>query len=166
MDPKIYELSCFYWKGRMCKISEVYGAKRGSGHEEVINIQSNNLCNIRAEQNITKHMKLMQNMCQHGGQNGARNRFENDFGSPGPPRDAQGPPRGLHGARWEAFWTLRVSFWTPGGSFSSFFGVHVCFDVLAALLLLVLFFLMRPLLCCSPSELSGYEAQVTKAVAS
>ena len=79
---------------------------------------------------------------------------------PGP---AQRPPESPSGGILGSFWP---QFGPSGGSCSSFFGVHVCFFWLAARLLLVLFFLLRPLLRCSPSELPGYEAQVTKAIAS
>ena len=85
----------------------------------------------------------------------------------GPPRarpgPAQRPPESFSGRILGSFW---LQFGPSGGSCSSFFGVHVCFFWLAACLLLGALFLLRPLLRCSPSELPGYEAQVTKAIAS
>ena len=100
-------------------------------------------------------------------QNDTQNHSKIGLRAQGPPRarpgPAQRPPESLSGGMLASFW---LQFGPSGGSCSSFFGVHVCFFWLTARLLLVLFFLLRPLLRCSPSELPGYEAQVTKAVAS
>ena len=100
-------------------------------------------------------------------QNDTQNQSTICLRAQGPPRarpgPAQRPPESLSGSILGSFW---LQFGPSGGSCSSFFGVHVCFFWLAACLLLVLFFLLRPLLRCSPSELPGYEAQVTKAIAS
>ena len=68
------------------------------------------------------------------------------------PGRAQGPPRGLQRAFRELMFEL-------------FRGARLlllacCLSIAGAL------FLLRPLLRCSPSELPGYEAQVTKAIAS
>ena len=82
---------------------------------------------------------------------------------PGP---AQGPPRGLQRAFREAFWLILASIRSLRGlMFELFRGARLlllacCLSIAGAL------FLLRPLLRCSPSELPGYEAQVTKAIAS
>ena len=82
---------------------------------------------------------------------------------PGP---AQGPPRGLQRAFREAFWAHLASIRSLRGlMFELFRGARLlllacCLSIAGAL------FLLRPLLRCSPSELPGYEAQVTKAIAS
>ena len=85
----------------------------------------------------------------------------------GPPRarpgPAQRPPESLSGGILGSFW---LQFGPSGGSCSSFFGVHVCFFLACCLSIAGALFLLRPLLRCSPSELPGYEAQVTKAIAS
>ena len=93
-------------------------------------------------------------------QNGTPNHSKISLRAQGPPRarpgPAQRPPESLSGGILGSFW---LQFGPSGGSCSSFFGVHVCFFWLAARLCAL--FLLRPLLRCSPSELPGYEAQVT-----
>ena len=82
------------------------------------------------------------------------------------PGRAQGPPRGLQRAFREAFWiNLGIILGPRGLMFDLFRGARLlllacCSSIAGAL------FLMRLLLRCSPSELPGYEAQVTKAIAS
>ena len=82
---------------------------------------------------------------------------------PGP---AQRPPRGLQRPFWEAFGLILASIRSLRGlMFELFRGARLlllacCLSIAGAL------FLLRPLLRCSPSELPGYEAQVTKAIAS
>ena len=79
---------------------------------------------------------------------------------------AQGPPRGLQRAFREAFWAhFGFNSVPPGAHVRAFRGARLlllacCLSIAGAL------FLLRPLLRCSPSELPGYEAQVTKAIAS
>ena len=76
---------------------------------------------------------------------------------PGP---AQGPPRGLQRAFWEAFWDhFGFNSVPPGAHVARLLLLACCLSIAGAL------FLLRPLLRCSPSELPGYEAQVTKAIA-
>ena len=87
--------------------------------------------------------------------------------SPGP---AQSPPRARPEASREPFGRhfglILASIWALRGlMFELFRGARLlllacCSSIAGAL------FLMRPLLRCSPSELPGYEAQVTKAIAS
>ena len=77
------------------------------------------------------------------------------------PKPAQGPPRCLQRALREAFW---AQFGPRGLMFEFFRGARLlllacCSSIAGAL------FLLRPLLHCS-SEPRGYEAQVTKAIAS
>ena len=86
---------------------------------------------------------------------------------PGP---AQGPPRARPEASREPFgrhFGLILASIRPlrGLMFELFRGARLlllacCLSIAGAL------FLLRPLLRCSPSELPGYEAQVTKAIAS
>ena len=63
-------------------------------------------------------------------------------------------------------WTIKMAFWAhPRLMFELFQGARLllfacCFPIACVL------FLMRPLLRCSPSDLPGYEAQVTKAITS
>ena len=79
---------------------------------------------------------------------------------------AQGPPRGFQKICRDAFWAHFASIRSLGESmFVLFRGARLlllacCLSIAGAL------FLLRPLLRCSPSELPGYEAQVTKAIAS
>ena len=76
---------------------------------------------------------------------------------------AQGPPRGPFGRH---FGLILASIRSLRGlMFELFRGARLlllacCLSIAGAL------FLLRPLLRCSPSELPGYEAQVTKAIAS
>ena len=83
---------------------------------------------------------------------------------------AQGPPRARTEASREPFGMyvgiMLASMWPLRGlMFELFRGARLlllacCLSIAGAL------FLLRPLLRCSPSELPGYEAQVTKAIAS
>ena len=103
-------------------------------------------------------------------QNGTPNRSKIGLRAQGPPRAAQGPPRDRPEASREPFWRhfglILASIWALRGlMFELFRGARLlllacCSSIAGAL------FLLRPLLRCSPSELPGYEAQVTKAIAS
>ena len=93
--------------------------------------------------------------------------IQNQPQSPGP---AQGPPRARPEASREPFGRhvglILASIRSLRGlMFELFRGARLlllacCLSIAGAL------FLLRPLLRCSPSELPGYEAQVTKAIAS
>ena len=96
-------------------------------------------------------------------QNDTQNRSKTGLRAQGPPRarpEASREPFGRHfGLMLASIWALR------GLMFELFRGARLlllacCLSIAGAL------FLLRPLLRCSPSELPGYEAQVTKAVAS
>ena len=96
-------------------------------------------------------------------QNGTQNRTKNGLRAQGPPKarpEASREPFGRHfGLILASIWALR------GLMFELFRGARLlllacCLSIAGAL------FLLRPLLRCSPSELPGYEAQVTKAIAS
>ena len=100
-------------------------------------------------------------------QNGTQNRTKKRPQSPGP---AQSPPRARPEASREPFGRhfglILASIWALRGlMFELFRGARLlllacCLSIAGAL------FLLRPLLHCSPSEPPGYEAQVTKAIAS
>ena len=100
-------------------------------------------------------------------QNGTQNRTKKRPQSPGP---AQSPPRARPEASREPFGRhfglMLASIWPLRGlMFELFRGARLlllacCSSIAGAL------FLLRPLLHCSPSEPPGYEAQVTKAIAS
>ena len=95
-------------------------------------------------------------------QNGTQNHSKISLRAQGPPRARPGPaqtPFGRHfGLILASIRSLR------GLMFELFRGARLlllacCLSIAGAL------FLLRPLLRCSPSELPGYEAQVTKATA-
>ena len=81
----------------------------------------------------------------------------------GPPRartEASREPFGKHfGLSLASIWPLR------GLIFELFRGARLLLLAYCAFIASAIF-LLRPLLRCSPSELPGYEAQVTKAIAS
>ena len=96
-------------------------------------------------------------------QNDTQNRSKIGLRAQGPPRarpEASREPFGRHfGLILASIWALR------GLMFELFRGARLlllacCSSIAGAL------FLLRPLLHCSPSEPPGYEAQVTKAIAS
>ena len=99
-------------------------------------------------------------------QNNTQNRSKIGLRAQGPPRARPGPakrpPESLSGGILGSFWSIRS---LRGLMFELFRGARLlllacCLSIAGAL------FLLRPLLRCSPSELPGYEAQVTKAIAS
>ena len=89
-------------------------------------------------------------------QNGTQNRSKIGLRAQGPPRarpgPAQRPPESPSGGILDSFWP---QFGPSGGSYSIFFGVHVCFFWLAACLLLVLFF---SCVLSSAARLLSYQA--------
>ena len=96
-------------------------------------------------------------------QNDTQNRSKIGLRAQGPPRarpEASREPFGRH------FELILAPIWPLRGlMFELFRGARLlllacCLSIAGAL------FLLRPLLRCSPSELPGYEAQVTKAIAS
>ena len=104
-------------------------------------------------------------------QNGTPNHSKISLRAQGPPRArpglAQGPPRGLQRALREAFWAhVGLNLGPPGAHVRAFSGCTFAFWGACCSSIAGALFLLRPLLRCSPSELPGYEAQVTKAIAS
>ena len=107
-------------------------------------------------------------------QNDTQNHSKISLRAQGPPRARPGPAQGPPRARPEAsrepfgrhFGLILASIRSLRGlMFELFRGARLlllacCLSIAGAL------FLLRPLLRCSPSELPGYEAQVTKAIAS
>ena len=93
-------------------------------------------------------------------QNGTPNHSKISLRAQGPRPEASREPCGRHfGLMLASIRSLRRLM------FELFRGARLlllacCLSIAAAL------FLLRPLLRCSPSELPGYEAQVTKAIAS
>ena len=99
-------------------------------------------------------------------QNGTQNRTKNGLRAQGPPKARPGPAQTSREPFGRHFGLILASIWALRGlMFELFRGARLlllacCSSIAGAL------FLLRPLLRCSPSELPGYEAQVTKAIAS